>query len=69
VQQKAPLPYPGADLREHPPRSAREMLGGIYFLARTIDKTRAKIQGTLGPYKIQPGISGYVFEWLGLTED
>jgi hypothetical protein len=45
------------------------MLGGIYFLARTIDKTRAKIQGTLGPYKIQPGISGYVFEWLGLTED
>jgi hypothetical protein len=69
VQQNAPLPYPGADLREHPPRSAREMLGGIYFLARTIDKTRAKIQGTLGPYKIQPGISGYVFEWLGLTED
>jgi hypothetical protein len=45
------------------------MLGGIYFLARTIDKTRAKIQGTLGPYKIQPGISGYVFEWLGLTEE
>ena len=69
MQQNAPLPYPGADLREHPPRSAREMLGGIYFLARTIDKTRAKIQGTLGPYKIQPGISGYVFEWLGLTED
>jgi hypothetical protein len=45
------------------------MLGGIYFLARTIDKTRAKIQGTLGPYKIQPGISGYVFEWLGITEE
>jgi hypothetical protein len=44
-------------------------LGGIYFLARTIDKTRAKIQDTLGPYKIQPGISGYVFEALGLTEE
>ncbi len=69
MQQNAPLPYPDADLRQHPPRSARDMLGGIYFLARTIDKTRAKIQGTLGPYKIQPGISGYVFEDLGITEE
>jgi len=69
VQQNAPLLFPDADLRRHPPRSAREMLGGLYFLARTIDKTRAKIQGTLGPYKIQPGISGYVFEWLGITEE
>jgi hypothetical protein len=69
VQQNAPLPYPEADLRVHPPRPPREILGGIVFLPRTIDKTRAKIQGTLGPYKIQPGISGYVFEWLGLTEE
>ena len=69
MQQNAPLLYPDADLRRHPPRSAREMLGGIYFLARTTDKIRAKIQGTLGPYKIQPGISGYVFEWLGITEE
>jgi hypothetical protein len=68
VQQNA-LPYPDADLREHPPRPAHAELGGIVFLARTVDKTRAKIQGTLGPYKILPGISGYVFEWLGLTED
>jgi hypothetical protein len=67
--QNATLPYPDADLREHAPRSSRDQLGGIYFLARTIDKTRAKIQGTLGPYKIEPGISGYVFEWLGLTEE
>lgn len=69
MQQNETLPYPDADLREHPPRPARDMLGGIYFLARTIDKTRAKIQGTLGPYKIQPGISGYVFEGLGITEE
>jgi hypothetical protein len=69
VQQNDPLPYPDADLRKHPPRSAREMLGGIVFLARTVDKTRAKLQGTLGPYKITPGISGYIFEWLGITED
>lgn len=68
MPQNTPLPYPDADLREHPPRSARDMLGGIAFLARTIDKTRAKLQGTLGPYKVTPGISGYLFEWLGLTE-
>ena len=63
------LPYPDADLRVHPPRSPRVMLGGLYFLARTIDKTRAKLQGTLGPYKLGPGISMYLFEWLGITEE
>jgi hypothetical protein len=66
---KDPLPYPDADLRVHPPRSPRVMLGGLYFLARTIDKARAKLQGTLGPYKIGPGISIYLFEWLGITEE
>ncbi len=63
------LPYPDADLREHPPRPAHEMLGGLYFLPRTIDKTRAKLQGTLGFYKVTPGLSQYLFEWLGITED
>jgi hypothetical protein len=45
------------------------MLGGLVFLARTIDKTRAKLQGTLGPYKIGPGLSAYLLEWLGITEE
>ncbi len=45
------------------------MLGGLYFLARTIDKTRAKLNGTLGYYKVGPGISMYLFEWLGITEE
>ena len=65
----AELPYPDADLRVHPPRSPQVMLGGLYFLARTIDKTRAKLQGTLGNYKLGPGLSMYLFEWLGITED
>ena len=65
----APLPFPDADLRVHPPRSAREQLAGLVFLPRTIDKVRAKLQGTLGIYKVTPGLSGYLFEWLGLTED
>ncbi|MDQ6925593.1 MAG: DUF5069 domain-containing protein [Candidatus Eremiobacteraeota bacterium] len=63
------LPYPDADLRVHPPRSPHVMLGGLYFLARTIDKTRAKLQNTLGVYKVSPGLSQYLFEWLGITED
>ena len=68
-ERPAALPYPDADLREHPPRSPHVMLGGLYFLARTVDKTRAKLQGTLGFYKVTPGISQYLFEWLGITEE
>jgi Domain of unknown function (DUF5069) len=63
------LPYPQADLRTHPPRGPREQLAGLLFLPRTIDKVRAKLQGTLGLYKVAPGISGYLFEWLGITEE
>jgi Domain of unknown function (DUF5069) len=65
----ARLPYPDADLRGHPPRGPRVMLAGLVFLPRTIDKMRAKIQGTLGLYKIGPGISIYLFEGLGITEE
>jgi hypothetical protein len=61
-------PFPDCDLREHPPRQARAKLGGLFFLPRTIDKMRAKIAGTLGVYKVGPGISIYFFEWLGITE-
>jgi hypothetical protein len=68
VMSEATLSYPDCDLREHPPRRASEKLGGIAFMARTVDKMRAKIQDTLGQYKVGPGISVYLFEWLGITE-
>ena len=64
-----PLRYPDCDLRLHPPRQPRVKLGGIYFMARTVDKVRAKIQGTLGLYRITPGISGYIYEGLGISEE
>jgi Domain of unknown function (DUF5069) len=38
------------DLRRSEPRSAHEELGGVKILARAIDKGRAAIGGTLGPY-------------------
>ncbi|HTJ26680.1 MAG TPA: DUF5069 domain-containing protein [Candidatus Limnocylindria bacterium] len=63
------LPYPQCDLRAHPPRGPHEQLAGLVFLPRTIDKVRAKLQGTLGLYRVAPGISGYLFEWLGITEE
>jgi hypothetical protein len=63
------LRYPTCDLRRHPPRPPREKLAGILFMARTVDKLRAKIQGTMGIYRIAPGISGYLLEGLGLTEE
>jgi len=69
MSDSRPPAFPDADLRAHPPRSPRAMLAGLVFLPRTLDKTRAKLQGTLGPYKVAPGLSGYLFEWLGITED
>jgi len=38
------------DLRTNEPRSAHEKLGGVKLLARIIDKGRATICGTQGPY-------------------
>jgi len=38
------------DLRTDEPRSAHEKLGGVKLLARVVDKGRAAIDGTLGPY-------------------
>jgi len=56
------------DLREMAPRSPSVELGGLVLLARTIDKARAARAGTLGAYKISPGMSVYLLEWLGIAE-
>jgi uncharacterized protein DUF5069 len=39
------------DLRTNEPRSPHEKLGGVKLLARVVDKGRAVIGGTLGPYR------------------
>jgi hypothetical protein len=59
---------PLVDLTQGPPRSPRVRLGGLVFLARTIDKARAILHGKQGLYKISPGLSGYLLEWLGIDE-
>jgi Domain of unknown function (DUF5069) len=61
------------DLTVHPPRSCSEELDGLIFMPRTIDKIRATLDGgKKGEYIINAqvtGISGFLLERLGLTED
>lgn len=57
---------PEVDLTKGAPRPAHQELGGLVFLGRTIDKVRAEWHGKLGEYKVVPGISGYLLEWLGI---
>jgi hypothetical protein len=57
------------DLTKRPPRSPREKLGGLVFLARTIDKMRALLPGgNIGTYKL-PGGSTRTLEQVGIDAD
>ncbi len=54
------------DLTKAPPRKPREMLAGVVFLPRTIDKVRATLpEGDAGAYNI-PGFSQMLLEALGI---
>ena len=64
---KAVLPI---DLRTNEPRDAHEKLGGVKLLARIIDKGRASILGTLGPYKFfDCELDRVFFETLAVPRD
>ncbi len=57
------------DLRTAPPRSPYVQIGGLYMLARTVDKLRATLPGgNLGSYRIA-GFSAQLLEKLGISED
>src|SRR5688500_20264460 len=51
------------------PRSGRDLVGGIVFLGRTIDKTRAHIAGTAGEYVALRGLSTRAFDLFGVTAE
>lgn len=61
------------DLTVRPPRGCSEELDGLVFMPRTIDKIRATLDGgKKGEYIINAqvtGISGFLLERLGITED
>lgn len=57
------------DLTKEPPRSPYEKLGGLYMLARTIDKLRALLPGgNPGAYHID-GFSRRLLDALKIPED
>ncbi len=51
------------------PRSPRETLGGYVIAARTLDKCRAAIAGTLGEYKFDCPLDNFFFDFTGLTAE
>ncbi|MBM4438166.1 MAG: DUF5069 domain-containing protein [Actinobacteria bacterium] len=57
------------DLTKDVPRSPYEMLGGIVFVPRAIDKGRADLAGTAGAYVSRTGRSGRLFDFLGIPAD
>jgi hypothetical protein len=62
------------DLTTQPPRSPYQKMEGLYMMARTIDKLRAKLPGgKTGAYSITtafgPGLSLLLLDGLGVTEE
>jgi hypothetical protein len=53
------------DLRTGVPRSGLERLGGVVMVARTLDKCRAHLAGTLGEYVYDCPLDKQLFEFLG----
>ena len=53
------------DLTKNFPRSPRERLAGLAMLARTIDKARAALAGTLGEYIYDCPMDRQLFATLG----
>jgi len=55
------------DLNTGYPRSPRERLGGFVVAARTLDKCRAKLAGTLGEYHFDCPLDNFFFNFTGIT--
>jgi len=57
------------DLTSQYPRSPRQTLGGYVIVARTLDKCRAEIAGTLGEYHFDCPLDNLLFDFTGITAD
>lgn len=57
------------DLRQQPPRSGLERMGGVLMAPRTTDKCRAHLNGTLGEYIYNCPLDKKLFEFLGIDAD
>ena len=63
------LTAPIIDLTNSYPRGPRERLAGVSMLARTIDKARAQLAGTLGEYIYDCPMDRQLFATLGIAGD
>jgi len=63
------LTAPLIDLTNSYPRGPRERLAGMTMLARTIDKARAQLAGTLGEYVYDCPMDRQLFSTLGIAGD
>ncbi|QIF05292.1 DUF5069 domain-containing protein [Roseimicrobium sp. ORNL1] len=61
--------FSAPDLSEHPPRSVRIRLGGYVILPRMLDKCRAEIKGTQGPYHYACPIDQRFLQFTGVDSD
>lgn len=57
------------DLTTSYPRSVSDKIAGVVMLARTIDKAKAKAQGTLGEYHYNCPMDQAVFGFLGIDHE
>jgi hypothetical protein len=61
--------FSAPDLSTAYPRSPRETLGGIVVAARTLDKCRSAIAGTLGEYHFDCPLDNLLFDFTGISAD
>jgi len=57
------------DLTKEAPRSAYERINGYAILARTLDKCRASIAGTIGEYHFDCPVDKMLFGFKGVSAD
>jgi hypothetical protein len=57
------------DLTTSSPRSPRDTLAGYVIAARTVDRCRALLNGTLGSYKYNGGMDQRFFAFTGIDAD
>jgi hypothetical protein len=60
---------PAKDLTKEPPRSPRARIGAYYLLARSVDKGRALLNGTLGEYDFDCNIDNMLYGFKEVKGD
>jgi hypothetical protein len=62
-------PIISKDLTKRAPKSPRERINGFVIAARTIDKCRASLDGTLGEYHFDCPLDKVLFSFKGITAE